>query len=83
LALPSLHAAWAATAAVTSAYAPVVGRPFGGASDDPDAVLDRAAELGDAHAIKFADAALDAWRRDGDPGLLAAADNATTLIRDD
>jgi hypothetical protein len=83
LALPSLHAAWAATAAVTSAYAPVVGRPFDGASDDPDAVLDRAAELGDAHAIKFADAALDAWRRDGDPGLLAAADNATTLIRDD
>jgi hypothetical protein len=83
LALPSLHAAWAATAAVTSAYAPVVGRPFDGTAEDPDAVLDRAAESGDAHAIKFADAALDAWRRDGDPTLLAAADNATILISDD
>jgi hypothetical protein len=82
LALPSLAAAWAATAAITSAYAPATPRPLTG-SPGPDDVLERATRSGDAHAIKFADAALDAWRRDPDPFLLAAADNATTMIIDD
>ena len=86
LARPSLAAAWAATAAVTSAYAPAQPRALAGGSagaGDPAAVLARAAELGDPHAIKFADTALDAWQRSRDPALLAAADNATTLIADD
>jgi hypothetical protein len=93
---PSLAGAWAATAAITSAYAPAVSRPFAKSqsayapavsrsfpkslSTDPESVLDRAARSGDAHAIKFADAAVDAWHREADPALLAAADNATTLI---
>ena len=84
LALPSLEAAWAATAAVTSAYAPASPRPLGvPAADLPADVLARAADLGDAHAIKFADTAVDAWHRDPDPALLSAAGNATALIADD
>lgn len=80
LARPSLAAAWAATAAITSAYAPAAPRPAGASTASPEEVLDRATASGDAHAIKFADAAVDAWRRSPDPALLAAAENATTLI---
>jgi hypothetical protein len=129
LALPSLHAAWAASAAITAAYAPphtttpphttasphttapphttASAHPSGGtlarttaepdhpvartrtdgggrgAAWDPQEVMDRAVRSGDPHAIKFADAALDVWRRDADPAALAAADHATTLIAAD
>jgi len=37
-------------------------------------------ESGDAHAIKFADAAIEMWAREKDPLLLAAARHATDLI---
>ncbi|BCY13688.1 questin oxidase family protein [Actinoplanes sp. L3-i22] len=47
---------------------------------DPDEVFDHAATSGDAHAIKFADTAVEAWRFAGDPDLLRAAVHATTLI---
>ncbi|MFI1992749.1 hypothetical protein [Actinoplanes sp. NPDC020271] len=46
----------------------------------PDEVFARAVTSGDAHAIKFADAALDVWRTDPDPALLHAAVHATELI---
>lgn len=83
---PSLEAAWAAAAAVTAAYAPAVGHapPAGHPPvshvGDAASVVQRAVDSGDAHAIKFADAAVEAWERDGDPALLAAADHATALI---
>ena len=102
---PSLAGAWAATAAVTAAYAPPTAQPFpagrtdadrsdadrtdAGRSDadrtdagrsDAGAVLQRAAESGDAHAIKFADAAIEMWVRDPDPLLLRASRHATDLI---
>ncbi|MBG0566191.1 questin oxidase family protein [Actinoplanes aureus] len=81
LAGPSLAAAWAASAAVTAAYSPAVPEPAGAdlvasAAD----VFDQATVSGDAHAIKFADAAIEAWQVTADPALLAAAGHATTLI---
>jgi hypothetical protein len=42
--------------------------------------MDRAVRSGDAHAIKFADTAVEAYRDSADPALLAAADHATALI---
>jgi hypothetical protein len=80
---PSLAAAWAATAAVTAAYSPAVARPFPGGEHDVAAVLRRATDSGDAHAIKFADAAIEMWERDPDPGLLTAARHATDLIEEE
>jgi len=77
---PSLAAAWAATAAVTATYAPPAGRAFTAGGGDAGAVLHRAVESGDAHAIKFADAAIEMWARERDPLLLAAARHATDLI---
>ncbi|MGW4942675.1 questin oxidase family protein [Actinoplanes sp. NPDC004185] len=77
---PSLAAAWAATAAVTAAYAPPAARAFTPGAGDAPAVLRQATESGDAHAIKFADAAIEMWQRDPDPVLLAASRHATELI---
>ncbi len=79
---PSLAAAWAATAAVTAAYAPAVGRsaPPSRPDLDPAEVIGRAVDSGDAHAIKFADAAMDAYAHGGDPALLAASLRATEEI---
>ncbi|QDQ12080.1 questin oxidase family protein [Streptomyces spectabilis] len=74
---PSLDAAWAASAAVTAAYAPAAPAP----SDELreayaeagrstfDEVFARAAAHGDDHTIKFADTALDV----GDERARAAA----------
>ena len=78
---PSLAAAWAATAAVTAAYAPAGGRAFAAGTEDVGGVLRRAVDSGDAHAIKFADAAVEMWEREADPVLLAAARQGTDLIR--
>ncbi|GAA2874342.1 hypothetical protein Acy02nite_37380 [Actinoplanes cyaneus] len=47
---------------------------------DAAEVFDRAVNSGDAHAIKFADAAVEAWHAGGDPVLLRAAVHATDLI---
>lgn len=74
---PSLEAAWAATAAVTAAYAPARARPVTPAGDDPMAAAVRS---GDAHAIKFADAALDTYARTGDPAFLTGATGSVRLI---
>ena len=88
---PSLTAAWAASAAIFAAYAP----PEGANPADPAAgprptllagpgaaadVLDRAVDHGDEHVIKFTDTAAEAYARTGQPGTLAAALRAATLI---
>ncbi|TDC38988.1 DUF4243 domain-containing protein [Micromonospora sp. 15K316] len=82
---PSLAAAWAATAAVTAAYSPPVGRPAPDVRTGltVDGVLRRATATGDAHAIKFADTAADTYARSGDPVVLATVDRSTTQIADD
>ncbi|MFJ8825615.1 questin oxidase family protein [Streptomyces sp. NPDC102467] len=73
----SLAAAWAASAAVTAAYAPAApDRSFVAAGADPEEVFARAAAHGDDHAIKFADTALDV----GTDEAMAAARRALTLI---
>ncbi|KAA2266561.1 questin oxidase family protein [Solihabitans fulvus] len=82
----SMAAAWAASAAVTSVYAPATAAeestlPTG--PDGPDAAAEtmaRAVRHGDEHAIKFADTAVDTYARTGDPRALAAATRATQLI---
>lgn len=93
LALPSLprelwtctyDAAWAVTAAISCAYRPVNGSTAtddDAAADHEDAVQ-RAVELGDAHAIKFVETALDAHRR-GHPDAATASHRAVTLIAHD
>jgi hypothetical protein len=71
----SLDAAWAATAAVTAAYSPAKARPAPPPSLglDVDQVIGRATDSGDAHAIKFADTAIDAHARCRDAAILATA----------
>jgi len=75
---PSLHAAWAASAAVTSAYGPREALPVAPhltAAQDAQEVFARAAAHGDDHTIKFTDTALDV----GDTAALAAAGRAIEL----
>ncbi|MFC6020021.1 questin oxidase family protein [Plantactinospora solaniradicis] len=71
---PSLDAAWAATAAVTAAYSPARARPplIRRSAPQIAEVMHRAADSGDEHAIKFADAAVDAYARSGDDPTVAA-----------
>ncbi|MEU6072443.1 hypothetical protein [Micromonospora sp. NPDC047074] len=78
---PSVAAAWSATAAVISVYAPP--RPAAlpaVAGGDPAEVFARAARHGDAHVVKLADAVLDAHATSGDERVLAAAGYAGQLI---
>ncbi|MGI5211587.1 questin oxidase family protein [Plantactinospora sp. CA-290183] len=79
---PSLDAAWAATAAVTAAYAPAEPRSRRPADPAPqiDEVMSRAADSGDAHAIKFVDTAVDVYARGGRPSVLALALYSVELI---
>ncbi|WDZ84855.1 questin oxidase family protein [Micromonospora cathayae] len=79
---PSLAAAWAATAAVTAAYAPAQARPAPPAGTDLslDEVMRRATDTGDAHAIKFVDTLCDTATRSANPGLLAIAAQAVEQI---
>ncbi|MEW2386469.1 questin oxidase family protein [Micromonospora sp. NPDC047707] len=82
---PSLAAAWAATAAVTAAYAPAKARPapLGGTDLSLDEVMRRATDTGDAHAIKFVDTVSDTYTRSGDPALLAIAAQSIEQIAAD
>ncbi len=76
---PSLEAAWAATAAVTAAYAPEQARPAPEPRQlDPHDLLTRAANGGDAHAIKFVDTAIDHLA--DHHAVLPAAQHAVDLI---
>jgi hypothetical protein len=79
--LPSLTAAWSATAAVTAAYAPTVaGAPPVTTVSSPAEAFDRASRNGDAHVVKLADAVVDVYAGTGDPAALAAAAYAAQLI---
>ncbi|MEV1289196.1 hypothetical protein [Micromonospora sp. NPDC049679] len=82
---PSLDAAWAAAAAVTAAYAPARARRAGqtGARLHPEELMRLAAASGDAHAIKFVDAAIDAHTRRGDAAVLATAARSIRQITAD
>ncbi len=77
-----MRAGWAATAAVTAAYAPAIGEPgpLLVAEQDAAEVMRLAVDSADPHAIKFADTALDAYAGTGDAALLAASVRATEQI---
>jgi len=83
----SLSAVWAATAAITSTYAParptprdeLPAAPPPGATVVAD-VVDRAAAHGDEHVIKFTDTAAEVYERTGNVDALAAAIRITHLI---
>ncbi|MBL1117055.1 DUF4243 domain-containing protein [Streptomyces sp. 110] len=81
--VPSLDAAWAASAAVTAVYAPREPLPAdrlpSGEGVAPEEVFARAAAHGDEHAIKLTDTALDV-ARGTDPRALAAALHACAMI---
>jgi hypothetical protein len=85
----SLNAAWAASAAVTAAYAPAEPAPRPdlpvavtgpGAAEE---VFARAVRHGDEHVIKLADTCLEVYGRTGDTDALSAAIRATELIAPD
>ncbi|MET8509018.1 questin oxidase family protein [Streptomyces sp. NPDC004787] len=59
--VPSLHAAWTASAAVTAMYAPAEGVPLVPPPGRlaPEEVMERALAHGDEHVIKLTDTALD------------------------
>lgn len=84
---PSLEAAWAAAAAVTAAYAPGQARPAAAAAGaidvDIEAVIERAQDTDDPHAIKFVDTALDTYDRSGDAAVLATAIRSVEQIAAD
>ncbi|MGW8972365.1 questin oxidase family protein [Streptomyces platensis] len=79
----SFAVAWTAASALTTLYAADTPRPAPSAEGlAPEEVFARAVTHGDAHAIKFADTALDvtATSEDGDTRALSAALNAMALI---
>lgn len=83
--LPSLTAAWAAVVAVIATYAPARPAPCGEiarryAEPSREDALQRAAEHGDEHVLKFADTAVESYDRTGDPVLLAATLHVGELI---
>jgi hypothetical protein len=68
--IPSLHAAWTASAAVTAMYAPAAPVAYAPPAHlAPEEVVERALAHGDEHVIKLTDTALDV----GDDQALAAA----------
>lgn len=70
----SAHAAWSASAAIVSAYAPRAARPVTGSAPRAAAdALDEAVHNGDEHAIKLVDTALDVYEWTGSDQALAAA----------
>jgi len=86
----SLAAVWGASAAIIAMYAPATavdraGLPQAPKSSDTDGdpaaeVLQRATENRDEHVLKFADTAVEAYERTGDPETLAAALRAEQLL---
>jgi len=84
--VPSLDAAWLATAAITAAYRNTEAAPEDIAAvlaqtGDPQESFDRAVRHRDEHAVKFADTAFDSYERTGNKQALAAATRATLLIK--
>ena len=81
----SLTAAWTAAAAVVATYAPARPAPVAdvvraGRHLSREDALQRAAEHGDEHVLKFADTAVEAYDRTGDPDLLAATLHVGSLV---
>ncbi|HEY3505534.1 MAG TPA: hypothetical protein VGN37_22455 [Actinocatenispora sp.] len=87
--VPSVGAAWAASAAVTSVYTPDRPVPPGDLAAPPSGhdpvreLLDRAAAHRGEHVIKLVDTAVDVHERTGDPDALAAAASAIELMSED
>jgi hypothetical protein len=80
---PSLEAAWAASAAVTAAYATPAER-VPEVSGTAGELFSRAVEHGDEHVIKLADTALDVAALTGTAEPLVSVEQALRLIeRDD
>ncbi|HEU0285466.1 MAG TPA: questin oxidase family protein, partial [Nocardioidaceae bacterium] len=81
---PSFTAAWAASAALVATYASARPAPrtdiVRGHGESAADALQRAAEHGDEHVLKFADTAVEAYDRTGDLDLLAATGHARELI---
>jgi hypothetical protein len=78
---PSLAAVWAASAAITSGYAPAAARDeTTRAPADVADVIEQAVAHGDEHVIKFADTAVEVYARTGNADALAAAAHARELI---
>lgn len=86
--VPSLGAAWAASAAVTALYSPTAPTPAaelpeppsGSVAEAAEELFARAARHGDEHTVKFADTALDVAAATGSTDALVAAVRATELI---
>ncbi|WP_340378744.1 questin oxidase family protein [Streptomyces sp. SS7] len=79
----SLHAAWAASAAVTAAYTPTTPAPpdhLPSAPESADEVFTLAVHHQDEHVIKLADTCVDIHHRTGDPDVLASVIRAAELI---
>jgi hypothetical protein len=82
--IPSMSAAWAATATIISTFAPAQPaagpRPAAAGSRTAADALERAVAHGDEQVIKFTDTAAEVYERTGEPRALAAAGYAATLI---
>lgn len=79
----SLNAAWAASAAITSVYAPPAPAPddqLPATPATPEDAAEIAARNGDAHVIKFTEAALRAYSRGAGPATLTSVARAAQLI---
>ena len=79
----SLAAAWSASAAVVSAYAPPAPAADPAAdldvTGDPSQVIEAALRHGGEHVIKFTDTALSVHTRTSNPTALSAALSAVQL----
>ena len=74
--------AWIAAATIAGAYRPLQGdvEPVSATEQrDVESVIDRVVACGDEHAIKFAEVALESFRR-GNPAAVASAATAVALI---
>jgi hypothetical protein len=78
----ALAYAWQAVASLHVAYALDRHGPDadGGAVPSRDALIERALQSGDAHALKLTEAALRCYARTQEPALLRAAADASTRL---
>ncbi|MFH8366025.1 questin oxidase family protein [Streptomyces sp. NPDC018031] len=82
--VPSLGAAWAASAAVVAAYAPGPGGANGAAPDGPDALAERSAEAATAGRMARAEAMAEAFAlaaAHGDEHTIKLTDTALDTVR--
>ncbi|MFF3870063.1 hypothetical protein [Micromonospora sp. NPDC001898] len=84
--VPSVDAAWQASAALTAACTPQHAADRADLAVHTDGVtivedtMSRAVDHGDEHVIKFADTAVDVFARTGDRDALAASSRCVALI---